>query len=130
MSKESTPFLDRGAIFEGKLTFSGTLRIDGQLRGEARSRGRLVVGEPGIVQADIEVGELLVLGTVVGAVRASGAVRVAATGRLEGDVSAAVFSVEDGGFVEARIRMKEEAAADRDRSDPADEAAPGAPAGR
>ncbi len=130
MSDESRPFLDRGAIFEGKLTFSGTLRIDGQLRGEARSRGRLVVGEPGIVQADIEVGELLVLGTVVGAVRARGAVRVAATGRLEGDVSAAVFSVEDGGFVEARIRMKRETAADGDRPERADETAPGAPAGR
>ncbi len=130
MSDEPRPFLDRGASFEGKLTFSGTLRIDGQLRGEARSQGRLVVGEPGIVQADIEVGELLVLGTVVGAVRAQGAVRVAATGRLEGDVSAPIFSVEDGGYVEARIRMKETSPAAADRPDRAGEVAPGATAGR
>ncbi len=107
MTAEARPFLDRGAFFEGKLTFSGTLRIDGQLRGEARSEGRLVVGEPGMVHADLELGELVVLGTVVGSVRVRGPVRVAATGRLEGDVSAGSFSVEEGAFVEVRIRMTE-----------------------
>jgi cytoskeletal protein CcmA (bactofilin family) len=107
VTDEARPFLDRGASFEGKLTFSGTLRIDGQLRGEARSKGRLVVGEPGIVQADVEVGDLIVLGTVVGAVRARGSVRVASTGRLEGNVEAKTLSIEDGAYIEARIRMTE-----------------------
>ncbi len=105
MTDEPRPFLDRGASFEGKLTFSGTLRIDGQLRGEARSTGRLVVGEPGIVQADLEVGDLIVLGTVVGVVRARGSVHVASTGRLEGSVEAKALSIEDGAFIEARFRM-------------------------
>ncbi len=106
MSSESRPFLDRGATFDGKLTFSGTLRIDGHLRGTGLSDGTLVVGEPGLVQADLEVGVLVVLGSVVGSVRASERVEVGSTGRLEGEIVTPRLSLQEGGQVEARVSMR------------------------
>ena len=86
MSEELRAFLDRGASFEGKVSFSGLLRIDGHLRGTAQSDGTLVVGETGTVQADMEVGTLLVRGSVAGAVRAQNRVEITPTGRLEGEL--------------------------------------------
>jgi cytoskeletal protein CcmA (bactofilin family) len=105
VSADLRAFLDRGASFEGKVSFSGLLRIDGHLRGTAQSDGTLVVGETGTVQADIEVGTLLVRGSVTGAVRAREKVEIAPTGRLEGEVETPVLSVQEGGELQARVSM-------------------------
>jgi cytoskeletal protein CcmA (bactofilin family) len=105
MSDDLRAFLDRGASFEGKVSFSGTLRIDGHLRGTARSDGTLVVGEAGLVQADLEVGTLVVRGTVVGSVQARDRVEIASTGRVEGELVTPLLSVEEGGELKARVRM-------------------------
>lgn len=104
MREEGKPFLDRGASFDGKVSFSGTLRIDGHLRGFALSRGTLVVGEPGLLQADVEVGVLVVRGSVIGAVRAD-RVEVAATGRLEGEVVTPRLCVQPGGRLQGKVTM-------------------------
>ena len=42
---EITTLLGRGAAFEGKLTFDGTVRIDGRFKGEVFSDDVLVIGE-------------------------------------------------------------------------------------
>jgi cytoskeletal protein CcmA (bactofilin family) len=76
MSVEPRPFLGAGAAFEGKVSFTGTLRIDGHLRGTARSTGTLVVGQPGLVEADLDVAVLIVHGSVSGAVRAQERIEV------------------------------------------------------
>jgi cytoskeletal protein CcmA (bactofilin family) len=104
MNSEPQAFLDRGASFEGKVSFSGTLRIEGHLRGTARSDGTLVVGEAGLVQAEIQVGTLLVRGTVVGTVHARARVVIASTGRVEGEVVTPLLSVEEGGEIKARVK--------------------------
>lgn len=59
---ELTALLGRGTRFEGKLSFDGRVRIDGAFRGEIRSDGTLVIGESGEVQAEINVGTLIVKG--------------------------------------------------------------------
>ena len=48
---EITTLLGRGATFEGKLTFEGTVRIDGRFKGEVFSDDVLVIGEGAIVGA-------------------------------------------------------------------------------
>jgi cytoskeletal protein CcmA (bactofilin family) len=105
MSNELRAFLDRGASFEGKVSFSGLLRIDGHLKGTAQSDGTLVVGETGLVQADVEVGTLLVRGSVTGAVRAQHRVEITPTGRLEGELVTPLLTVEEGGELRARVSM-------------------------
>ncbi len=98
------PFIGRGASFEGQLFFRGLLRIDGELRGTARSEGTLVIGADGVVRADVEVGTLIVNGTVLGSVRAR-RVEIASTGRLEGELTTPALRVEEGACLEARVRM-------------------------
>ena len=57
---EINTLLGQGSEFEGKLTFEGTVRIDGKLSGEVFSDDVLVIGEGAFVQAEIDVGEIIV----------------------------------------------------------------------
>ena len=63
---EINTLLGRGSEFEGKLTFEGTVRIDGKLKGEVFSEDTLVVGEGATVEAEVEIGEIIIQGTVIG----------------------------------------------------------------
>ena len=51
--------------FRGTLMVSGTLRIDGEFEGDILNCERLEIGEHGVMRADVEVKEALILGRVI-----------------------------------------------------------------
>src|SRR6187551_3194522 len=93
---EITTLLGRGATFEGKLTFEGTVRIDGRFKGEVFSEDTLVIGEGAIVEAEIEVGEIIVQGTVIGNIKASRSIEIHAPGRVKGDLTTPTLQIDKG----------------------------------
>lgn len=103
---EINTLLGRGSEFEGKLTFEGTVRIDGKLSGEIFSEDVLVVGEGAEVHAEIDIGEIIVQGTVVGNIRAKRAVEVHAPGRIKGDVTTPSLQIDKGVIFEGRCYME------------------------
>lgn len=103
---EITTLLGRGASFEGKLTFEGTVRIDGRFAGEVFSEGTLVVGEGALIEADIDVGEIIVQGTVIGNVTAKRAIELRAPGKVKGDLHTPVLQIERGVIFEGHASME------------------------
>ena len=57
-------FLGEGTEFKGVLSFQGTVRIDGRVQGEVLGEELLIVGEDGVIQADVEVGSLIASGRI------------------------------------------------------------------
>ncbi|HEY3805207.1 MAG TPA: polymer-forming cytoskeletal protein [Kofleriaceae bacterium] len=102
--------LGRGATFDGKLTFEGTVRIDGKFKGEVFSDGTLMVGEGAYVEAKIEVGEILVMGTIAGDIKATRSIEIRASGRVKGDLDTPVLQVEKGAIFDGRSLMERAAA--------------------
>ena len=103
---EITTLLGRGASFEGKLTFEGTVRIDGKFKGEVFSDDVLVIGEGAIVEAEIDIGEVIIQGTLVGNVRAKRGIEVLAPGRVKGDLHTPSLMIEKGVLFEGRSLME------------------------
>ena len=103
-------FLDAGSFIEGALHFEDTFRLDGRLKGHIVSRGDLVVGEHGDVEAEIEVGRIFVSGTVRGSVQAHQGVEIAAGGKLLADIETPSLVVEDGAIVQGQCDMSGRAA--------------------
>jgi len=103
---EISTLLGRGSEFEGKLTFEGTVRIDGKLSGEIFSDDVLVVGEGAEVHAEIDVGEIIVQGTIVGNIKAKRAVEVHAPGRVRGDITTPSLQIDKGVVFEGRCHME------------------------
>lgn len=105
-------FLDRGCSIKGDVTFSDLLRVHGQVAGKVVSEHELLVGEGGVVEGEVEVGNLAVAGTVRGTVRVKERVVVHATGRLYAEVFAPSLVVEEGGVLDGVVHMKREGALD------------------
>jgi len=101
-------FLDAGSFIEGDLHFEDTFRLDGRLKGRVVSRGDLVVGEHGDVEADIEVGRVFVSGTLRGSVTATRRVEIAATGKVYADLETPSLVVEDGAIVHGQCNMSKD----------------------
>ena len=91
----------------GTLMITGTLRIDGEFDGDILNCDRLEIGEHGVMHADVEVREALILGRVVGNVRAIGGIEMKSGARVDGDVAALTVSMEPGVFFTGRCTMLE-----------------------
>ena len=103
---EITTLLGRGASFEGKLTFDGTVRIDGRFKGEVFSDDTLVIGEGAHVEAEIDIGEVIIQGTVVGNIKAKRSIEIHAPGRVKGDVHTPSLQIDKGVMFEGRSFME------------------------
>ena len=103
---EITTLLGRGAAFEGKLTFEGTVRIDGRFKGEVFSDDVLVIGEGAQVEAQIDVGEVIIQGTVVGNITAKRSIEIHAPGRVKGDLHTPTLQIDKGVIFEGRSFME------------------------
>ena len=105
-ASEITTLLGRGAQFEGKLTFEGTVRIDGRFKGEVFSDDVLVIGDGAQVEAQIDVGEVIIQGTVVGNIKAKRSIEIHAPGRVKGDLHTPALQVDKGVIFEGRSFME------------------------
>ena len=103
---EITTLLGRGAAFEGKLTFEGTVRIDGRFRGEVFSDDVLVIGEGAVVEAEIDIGEVIIQGTVIGNIKAKRSIEIHAPGRVKGDIHTPTLQIDKGVIFEGRSFME------------------------
>ena len=103
---EITTLLGRGTAFEGKLTFEGTVRVDGKLKGEVFSDDVLIVGEGAYVEAEIDIGEIIIQGTVVGNIRAKRGIEIHAPGRVKGDLHTPSLQIDKGVIFEGRSFME------------------------
>jgi cytoskeletal protein CcmA (bactofilin family) len=102
---EISTLLGKGSEFEGKLTFEGTVRVDGKLSGEIFSDDVLVVGEGAEVHAEIDIGEIIIQGLVVGNIRARRAVEIHAPGKVRGDITTPSLQIDKGVMFEGKCYM-------------------------
>lgn len=104
-SGEINGFLDRTTSIQGELRFQDTMRIDGRVTGRIVSDNLLIVGETAVIDADIEVAEISIMGKVTGTLRATERVEVHANAELRGDVSTPVLRIDEGAVFQGRCDM-------------------------
>lgn len=103
---ELNGFLDAGSSIQGELHFEDTFRVEGKLSGKVVSRGDLVVGEGGEVDAEVQAGRVFVSGILKGRVEAA-RIELAPGCRVNAELVTPSLVVEDGAFVQGRCSMVE-----------------------
>jgi cytoskeletal protein CcmA (bactofilin family) len=100
-------FIGADASIDGTIDFKGTIRIDGRVKGNITSNGgTVVVGEKGIVDAEISVNVAVVMGEVNGSIDATERIEVYPPGRLGGNIQSPIVSIEPGGIFNGNCVMK------------------------
>jgi len=102
---EIRAFLGEGTQFKGVLSFAGAVRIDGQMEGEIIGDEMLVIGEPGQVKAEIEVGTLVVSGKLQGTISAKQRVELLRASRVTGTIRTPCLVVAEGAVFNGNCEM-------------------------
>ena len=90
---------------KGSLKFSNDLIIDGKIEGQIMSdKGRVTIGENATIKGDITAGEVKVFGKVEGKIT-SDRCELKAKSRLDGDIKAKMFAMEEGAQLAGRTEI-------------------------
>ena len=101
----SQSLIQEGVAVRGDMKAEGDVRLDGSLEGSLSSRSRVIVGATGTVHADIEAGEVLVMGKVWGKVVGHRRVELRKGARVEGDLTTQSLVIEEGVFFKGLSQM-------------------------
>ena len=91
-----TALLDKGAFFEGRLSFEGTVRIGGKFKGEIFTNDTLVVGPGAHIEAQIEADIVIVSGFVDGHVLARRRIIMHPPAVFKGTVTSPSLRIDEG----------------------------------
>ncbi len=97
--------LGRETNFSGTMRFKTSLEIDGKFQGKIISPGFLFINEGAEVNADINVGNVIIGGYVKGNVIAKENLELLSTGQLFGDILTAKLKIADGVVFEGKCEM-------------------------
>lgn len=100
-----TALLDKGACFEGRLTFEGTVRIGGSFKGEVFTRDTLVIDPGANVEAQIEADSVIICGFVKGNIFARQSVIMHPPARFTGTVTTPSLRIDEGVVFEGASYM-------------------------
>jgi len=117
--------IGKSLVIKGEVTGSESLYIDGRVEGSINLSGnRVTVGRNGVVAANINAREIVVLGKVRGNLTASDRVDIRSDGSLTGDVVASRISIEDGAYFKGGIDIRKAGAAPQGKANGEDKPIP------
>lgn len=110
MAKDDiTAFLGSGTIYNGRLSFVGSVRIDGQFTGEITSEGTLILGKDAKVEGTIHVNQLVLSGKLLGDVAVTGRTILHKSADLAGTLVTKILIMEEGAQLQGQVTMNPEA---------------------
>ena len=104
-TKDIKAHLGEDTVFSGALSFNGAVRIDGKLDGEVNTDDTLIVGENGILEADIVAGTVICRGKIKGTIKASKRIEIHTNSEVIGNISAPSLLVESGAIFDGNCDM-------------------------
>jgi cytoskeletal protein CcmA (bactofilin family) len=101
----ATNVLASGIEINGTIRFSNDMIIDGKIEGEIISeKGRVTIGENAMIKGNVTAGDVKVFGKVEGKIIGERC-ELKAKSRLEGDIKAKMFSMEEGAQLSGRTEI-------------------------
>jgi len=88
--------IGQGSTIKGDIITEGDLRIDGTLTGSINTKGRLVLGETGLVEGEVICQNALIAGTLKAKIQVHELLSLKATANLVGDIITNKLAIEPG----------------------------------
>ncbi|GAB4321018.1 MAG: polymer-forming cytoskeletal protein [Bacteroidales bacterium] len=94
-----------GTTIKGEIISDGDFRIDGTLIGSIKSKGKIVVGESGSIEGEVECRNADFSGRIQAKVIVAELLSLKATARITGDVITNKLSIEPGATFTGTCKM-------------------------
>ena len=94
-------------IFEGDLKSEGDFRIEGTIKGTLITKGKVVVGNSGLVEGSLNCNNADVEGQIKGKLVVLETLSLRASAHVDGDVQTGKLAVEPGATFNATCQMKD-----------------------
>lgn len=92
-------------MFQGILLLKSTVTVEGFFKGKIESKGSVIVGRNGIVEADIVADHVVVNGEVKGNISVYKQLHIGESGKVRGDVEARQVIISKGGILDGFCHM-------------------------
>lgn len=98
--------ISAGTMITGDVVCSGDLRIDGNIKGNVKSRAKVIIGQSGIVDGDINCKSIEVEGNVKANVTVTDLMSLKSTANLVGNICAGKLAIEPGANFAGNCKMQ------------------------
>jgi cytoskeletal protein CcmA (bactofilin family) len=102
---QSINLISSGTKIHGDIISDGDIRIDGFLKGNITTKGRLVIGNSGVVEGEIVCSNLEISGSFKGKISASDLLTMKSTAVVSGDIMIMKLGVEPGSVFNGTCQM-------------------------
>lgn len=99
--------VSNGTDITGDIKSTGDIRIDGSLTGNLNTKGKVVIGQTGRVNGEIDCKNSEISGTVEGSVIVSQLLNLKASSKIFGDIVTSKLSIEPGALFSGTCKMSE-----------------------
>src|SRR5579864_5053267 len=99
--------IGRSLVIKGEISGAESLFVDGRIEGTVNiPEHRVTVGRNGIVTADVNAREVVIMGKVHGNIICSDRLDIRSEGSVTGDVVVQRISVEDGAILKGSVQVQ------------------------
>ena len=105
-SSPSVDVIESSTKILGDIVSKADFRIDGAVEGNITTTGKVVVGKSGKISGKLNCSNADVSGSITGQIQISETLSLMSESYIQGDITTAKLSVEEGAQVDATIVMK------------------------
>jgi cytoskeletal protein CcmA (bactofilin family) len=94
-----------GTIIEGSVNSTKSIRIDGKVKGSVFCSGRVVVGQTGLIEGEVDCDSADVEGTLNSTVKVKGLLELKSTAIINGNSQVGKLKVDPGAEINGKLDM-------------------------
>jgi cytoskeletal protein CcmA (bactofilin family) len=106
-SEQVETIVGQATQIKGTISAGSTIRVDGQVEGEIIAKGDIIIGETGIIRAQMKGRSATVAGSVHGNVDVQDKLEIASSGKLYGDIKTGVLIIGEGAIFKGACEMRQ-----------------------
>jgi len=99
--------ITQGTKLVGKISTDTDFRVDGQVEGDIISKGKVVIGQNGLLKGSVSCTNAEIVGTIVGNLQISDTLTLRSSAQINGDVKTKSLVVEPNAVFNGTCSMRE-----------------------
>lgn len=113
MAKETTTnsgsvynALTQGSVITGNIISDNDFRIDGEVLGDMQCKGKVIIGQTGLLKGKIVCVNAEIIGTVIGDIQVNDTITLRSTANFTGEIKTKILVVEPNAVLNGTCSMK------------------------